>query len=599
MKGQKSESNNQAKKTSSKINNKLGSPRGVTRASLMGSKDNIIWGSSTGGIAKTAAGSTVEYYPPRWFSPMLSWVHFYMPTDLKTTITWLRHWDAFHPMVGNSIDLHTTVPLSRFSLKVADPIIKNIYKESFEACGGLLLLYSILRDYWLLGEAFTYLFWDDESGIFTDAQLIPPEDLIVEDKGWLAGGQDAVEYKVQVAMRSFSPEMNPLDKAVLEKLPPAIIEALRKGEAVPLSPFFIMPFQRKQSPYMTRGTSIVLRVMKDLLYEDKLREAQFAIAQRYINPKELWHIGSDTWPATQDQIDALEQAVKTAEQNPLFTLVANHTVRAEYVMGGGALSPLKQEFDWIEDRVLTALFTSKAVTHGEGPTYANASVAMRVLMARYSFVRSLLENVLTERFFLPIAIAHEFYETTTSDLGGPFLIKRPFSERKPILPTFEWQKNINLLDSTSIVGMVGQMRDLGFPMKIISDVLNVDYDEVRYWKEEEEGTIFDPFYSEWRRKAIALIPPPIGPTGKEATFKLPVVIGERQGSKYTKEPIIEEKEFKWADGQNIMEKLRLVNTYIVPWLEKGKAIPADVVFRLKVGEDGNLKLEGNTKNGAK
>jgi len=546
---------------------------------------NRIWGSSNGAMSRVAAGGGVEYYTPRWFSPMLSWVHFYMPTDLKTTYTWLRHWDVFQPIVGNAIDLHTQLPLSRFSLKVSDPIPRKVYQDMMESCGGLLLMYGMLRDYWLLGESFVYLFWDEEAGMFTDAQLLPPEDLIVDNRGWLVSGVDGVEYKLQIAQKSFNPEINPLDRAILDKMPLDMLEAIQKGKPVPLSPYFVMPLQRKQSPYMRRGSSIVLRTMKDLLYEDKLREAQYAIAQRFISPKEIWRIGSDTFPATDAQIEDLESAVKQAGQQPLFTLVTNHTVSLEYVTGAQSLGNIQGEFQWIENRVLTAMFINKALTHAEGPTYANASVALRVLMERYMFVRSMLEKVFMERFFLPVAVVHEFYKITPAELSHG--IRRPFSEREPILPEFDWRHKVNLLDTTTMISMVNQMRQLGFPMKIICDVLGVDYEEAKYWKQEEEGGIFDTIYEEWRKRTMTNLPSPVGPAPAEgapargASFKIPVKIGEKQISKDTKEPIVEEMEFEFPDKQNILAKAEYIKRYVAPYLKKKEPVPAEHVFDIE------------------
>jgi hypothetical protein len=86
------------------------------------------------------AGVDVSFYPPRWFSPMLSWVHFYMPTDLKTTLTWIRHWDMFHPLVGNSIDLHTALTIGKFSFKVKDPYIQRVYEKMWKSLGDILFL---------------------------------------------------------------------------------------------------------------------------------------------------------------------------------------------------------------------------------------------------------------------------------------------------------------------------------------------------------------------------------------------------------------------------------------------------------------------------
>lgn len=566
---------------------------------------DIIWAAAFSGRSDTQSYETerlgsnvrlaeIEYYPPRWYSPLLSWVHFYMPTDIVTTYTWIRHWDAFHPMVGNAIDMHSQLPLSRFSLKVKDPAARKVYEESIRRCGGMALLYDIAREYWLLGEAFVYLFWDENSGMWIDAQLIPPEDLDIIHKGLVldANKEGHFIYRLKVSKPYMGPEVGQLDKQFLENLPPELSEFLQKGGTVDLDPFFLMTFFKKQAPYMTRGSSIVLRVMKDLLLEDKLREAQYAIAQRFVAPKEIWRIGDERFPANDEMINALKQVVKDAEQLPLFTLFTNHTVKLEYVTGVNTFTPLKEEFNWIEDRILTAMFTNKALTHGEGPTYANASVAMRVLMERYMFFRSLIEEVFLERFFLPIAVAHQFYEVKPSDIGSGPLLRRPFSEREPILPVFDWHHKVTLLDSGSLVNMISTLRDMGFPIKVICDIVDLDYDEVLAWKEREQGTVFDEIYQTWKEKAGEAVPPPVAPEpGAKVSFKLPVKVGERRISKDVVEPIIEEKEFSWPDKQHLLAKARMVKEKIEKGLKNQGFVLAHKVGTLTLDSEGRVKIE--------
>lgn len=118
---------------------------------------------------------------------------------------------------------------------------------------------------------------------------------------------------------------------------------------------------------MNRGQSIILRAMKSLIYKDKLREAQYAISQRHITPKEIWTIGNDVYPATEKQIEQLRQLVQRAGQSPLFTLFTNHTVKVDYVGANGKFINFQGEYDQVEKEVLTAMFTNKAITHGEGP----------------------------------------------------------------------------------------------------------------------------------------------------------------------------------------------------------------------------------------
>lgn len=557
------------------------------------SGSKIVYGSSAG-LTKTAAESgDVSFYPPRWFSPMLSWVHFYMPTDLKTTGIWIRHWDVFHPLVGNAIDLHTQLMLSRLEIKVKDPYVRRVYEEVFDMLGGIQFLYDMVREYWLMGEVFVLLNWDESLGLFTDKVFLPPEDIIVESMPF-GIDEEAIVFKLNISLRAFSPEKNQLDKVLQEKLGPELILQLQRNQSVELPRNLLLCFQRKQSPYMLRGTSIVLRAMKDLLYEDKLREAQYAIAQRFVNPKEIWKIGNDQRPATQQMIDRFRELLMAAEQNPLFTLVTNHLVSFEMITNGSsALSPLKSEFDWIEERIMTAMFVNKALTHAEGPTYANSAIALRALMQRYMSVRAALERALIDKIFLPIAVLHDFYRITPVELSSR--TRAPLSEREPILPEFEWASSKAMMEGRSIESFAQALKSLGFPMRVIAEVLGFDYERIKKMKEEEEGSVFDPLREEWRKQTNQyVIPSPTeappgggggGLFGVGASFKLPVISGYNRDG----EPIVEEKEFAWTDKQMINNKAKLVRYYIAPYLKNKEPIPLEKIALL--GKEGLIPLK--------
>jgi hypothetical protein len=401
--------------------------------------------------------------------------------------------------------------------------------------------------------------FDDESGIFYKALSLAPEDIIVEKANIEHKYGEDVQFKLQLAQRTFNPEMNSLDKQLLEKLPEDTIMALQRGEALPLPSQYLFVLQRKQSPYQLRESSIVLRLMKDLLYEDKLRESQYAIAQRFINPKEIWKIGNDQFPATAEEILQLKEALQQAEQNPLFTMVTKHTVHAEYLFGSQGLSPMKEEFNWIEDRILTGLFTNKAITHGEGPTYVNASVAFRVMMLRYLEVRAKVERALIERIFLPIAILHDFYEIAPAEHSHS--IKRPYIDRRPILPQFDWGGTRSpILDFPNLPQLIRALREAGLPMKAIVDFIggDLDYDLLMKQKKDEEGTVFDPLYEKWRETTGGGIPSPME-TGAEggglpafgASFKVKAV--DEEGNE-------KELDLKWASKQNLLNKVEVART---------------------------------------
>ncbi len=324
------------------------------------------------------SGQQQRQYPPRWNNPLMSFINYYIPWDRSTLYQMIRYYDTFHPIVGNCMDMHTQLPLSRFALKgIKDPGIRQFYEDNLEELDAFKLIYSMLREYWLLSEVFTFLNWDDKIGAFTNAEIMMPEYLEIKGHPIVGRGFESYSYFLipDQQMIQFVTSTEPWAENLKKYVSPQLVEAVCQGQNLQLDPFNLMTLMRKQSSYNIRGTSVILRCFQDLIYESRLRECQYSIAQRQILPKELWKIGDAQHMPNQRQLQSMATLIQTAEQQELFTLVTAFTTSLEYVGANGKFPNLATEFDWIEKRILTGLFTHKGLTTGEGPTYSNASMA--------------------------------------------------------------------------------------------------------------------------------------------------------------------------------------------------------------------------------
>jgi len=460
----------------------------------------------------------LTYYPPRWFSPLLSFVHFYVPWDRATLYQWIRYFDTWHPVVGAALDIHTQMPLSRFSLRgVSDPSIARVYEQQLEEIRAFLLMYDQLSEWWSIGEVFTLLYWDDSVGLFVDAEILMPEYVEIKSLPFL-GSVGVNKELYYLKLDTFTQEVlesdDPDIQEIVSKLPADLQEALSSSGVLKIDPNLLMVMLKRRHSYQNRSQPIVLRVMKELIYESKLVEAMYTIAERHVNPKEIWKIGNDNFPADDQVLSAYEQLIRQAENQPLFTLVVPHVVSLDIVGATGRFPNLSNELDWVEKRILTAMLLNKAVVHGEGPNFATASVATRTLLMRYQEIRAMLEDEWINKIFLPIALKHNFFEVTQAELEHG--VRRPFSERRPILPQFDWQYKMRLLDDASFRDRIIELYKAGkIPLKILTDVLGIDYQYLKDWKEIEEGSKVDPLYEEWRKHVIekslaGIVPAPKG-----------------------------------------------------------------------------------------
>lgn len=421
----------------------------------------------------------------------------------STLYQYIRYFDTFHPLVGNTLDLHTQLPLSRFALKkVKDPEILHFYEEMLEQMSALTLIYDQLREYWRIGEVFTYLYWDEDMGAWTDGAIFQPEYIDVLGSPILGINSDYI-YKLRFdeSIREIFEESQEEGEDLTAHIPQEMLEAMESGEAITLDNYNMMPIARK-SPYSPRGESVVLRCLMDLIQETRLKEALMAVAERHIAPKEIWKVGSENFMPTQEYLNAVTDLILNSTQQPDFKLVTTHVVNYEIVGATGKFPNIYQDLESIEKRIMTGMFTNKSFTHGEGPTYANASIGARILLMRYIYVRNMLEKKWKESVFLPVAIEHDFFEITEAELSHN--IRTPYKNRKPIIPEFDWRRKENLLDDTNFKGMLMQLADKGIiARKSLLEGFDYDPEEMKEAIREEEGTVLDPLYQDYRKDVIS------------------------------------------------------------------------------------------------
>ena len=121
-----------------------------------------------------------------------------------------------------------------------------------------------------------------------------------------------------------------------------------KGDPIKLSPISIHHFKHGSNPWEDYGVSMIRPLFPILTYKDKLRQAQYMIAERLIIPIKVVKIGSDTRPASQEDIDNVQDELASIANDPNLTLVTHHNFDMEWYGATGKIHPLTGEFELIE-----------------------------------------------------------------------------------------------------------------------------------------------------------------------------------------------------------------------------------------------------------
>lgn len=419
----------------------------------------------SGGGMNRVASSQVVRITPRPFSPFYEESNLMLPRDRREVNAWARHYYATDPWVGNAIDLHSTYPLSAFGVKSEDPVVTKFFNQMLDKMDFSSKIYEIGKEFNIIGEVFPYTELDEDTGEWSKIIIQNPDYIEVRSNALTTS---MISLMPDDELKRLATSTNADDIEIRKQIDPEVLAYVYAGKNIPLNQRYVSHLARKNSPYDVRGTTILTRVFKDLMYRDKLREAQFSIADNHITPLKIFKVGTTdgTYRPTSDDLVAFRQMLEEATYDPNFTLVTHPGLEVQYVGSTGVILPLDGEMDRIEDRVLTGLFTSKAFTHSEGPTYSNASVALEVLQQRYVAFRTLIEKWLEIKIFRPICKLQGFEKI----VGG---------KRELILPKVNWDK-INLKNNREYQSALeGLNKESKVSGRTLLKSLDLSYEEER------------------------------------------------------------------------------------------------------------------------
>jgi hypothetical protein len=158
---------------------------------------------------------------------------------------------------------------------------------------------------------------------------------------------------------------------------------------------------------------------------------------------------------------------------------------------------LVKQFDFVHKRLMMALFVNDAMMSGESAPFASQAVSMKVVMHKYLMNRTLLENIIREKVFLPIAAHRGFIKRTEAEVSHNVRTSTRY-----ILPKFFYTQKLNLMNNSAEQEMLLRLRDKAeIPMEIVADVFGWDLELIKAAFKREQHTELDPVWREARKEA--------------------------------------------------------------------------------------------------
>src|ERR1019366_1277176 len=233
-------------------------------------------GGSISGTENTVRQAS-EIYSPLWLGSNMN-----LPRDRATINSWCRAFFALQPFVQNAINLHSTYPISKLTIKCPNRKVEKFFNEMIEEIDLMNICVAVSQEYWLLGEAFVYAELDQQKARWSRLVIQNPDYMVVKKS--VIANEPSLSMRPDEGLRRMVFSNRPSDVAQKQQLNPTIIEHVRRGENIPLDNFYISHLARKISPYEVRGTGLPVCCFRQLMLFDKLRENKFEQADSMINP---------------------------------------------------------------------------------------------------------------------------------------------------------------------------------------------------------------------------------------------------------------------------------------------------------------------------
>lgn len=375
---------------------------------------------------------------PEVFSPLFLLANLNLPRDRVTMNAWNRIYYDTNPIVRNSINLHASYPISKINIACKNKKVQQFFLEWAEKVDLYSIVYGVALEYWKLGEAFPYAELDQTSGTWKRITILNPD--YVHVKRSVIGDQTIVSLRPDATLQRLVGSTDPGDLAMKSRLPPHIVDYVRRGQNIPLDNFNVSHLKLLSAPYDIRGTSIVVSVYKDLMLLDKIREAKFAQADGMINPLTLVKLGGEDYKPTQADLEAFRQVLEEAQYDKDFKIVTHNGVEITRVGFSGSTLEVQSDLEFIMNNLYNGLMAPKALFDSEGASYASSSVGLEVLRQRYDIFRNMLKKWLERKIFAPICELQDFFEYVDG-------------EKRLQVPTIDFN-HMNLYDMSDYISAI-------------------------------------------------------------------------------------------------------------------------------------------------
>ena len=415
---------------------------------------------------------------PNFYTPFTTPSAFQIPNARKEVYLWAQWWYDNEPKVAAAIEFYTDFPLSGFELECGNGYVKDYFEDLVKKLNFSKWLPLLSQEYHLRGDVFLMASIKcdkcrgmniDEDGepckhdgaTWDSITILNPD--TVESSGYFLDKEP--QYYMMPTEDMVAVVQNKTPKELYDKIPVEIRKKILQRSQIFIEPTSIYHMKRGAAPWQPYGTSMVRRLFPTLAYKDKLRQAQWLVAERHIIPIKIVKIGSDERPASDEDIEGVQQELTNVANDPLLTLVTHHNFDFDYYGANGKVLTLSNEYELIDQDIIDGFMLNKAIINGEGPSYNNAQVGLLTMSKRLERFRGEVAHWIEEKIFKPVA------------QWNGFTVEGKRGEQDIIYPTIKWD-DLELRDNTGKLQIMQAAQTAGvISAQTLIEELGIDYDQ--------------------------------------------------------------------------------------------------------------------------
>jgi len=487
-----------------------------------------------GGNMNRFAGDVIDSGSANFYSPQLSTDFLEKPQNLRERRAFYRFMYNTNEFVGQSIDIHTYLPLSKLRLvppkgrnKHQNNYVFKFFQDMIEEMKLFKSLIEATHEFNLFGVTFIFAEDSDYADILDPEERSRAKELAKQKseflkqkfeisdkdplyKGWkkililppdqvrarnlpLTDGL-AIEYVPDPETKKFITSEMPLYPDVMAndpvqripkyEIPSELRERVMQSGAIPLDTdpntgSFVFALTGRKSQYEPFGQSRVERCVNTLVYMDKLRQAQTSIASRHMTPMRI------VWAEqlNPDDVDQLREQVDLALVDPDYSIIANYEVHWEEMGSQGRLLDIDAEIESCANRLFAGLGVTREILTGEG-TYTGSKISLEIMNQQYLLFRELIQDYVENYLFKPVARKKGFIEI--DDYGNEVLL----------YPRLSFTR-LAIRDNEQFFDAAFQLYQKGsISVDLILDILNIDPASTREKLEQDLFTVNDSQFNE-------------------------------------------------------------------------------------------------------